>query len=579
MNIFNNNFAITDLIEFEYDGYIVTLPRKAVISGLLEHLLTDRIDYNIGDQLLVDINTHVIDMTDIVNMVCADAMTKTKLPLVCVSLAREVYYASQRLFFADKLTYDYLFPRMVADYRVKEPDIKPFGRCLAIIIEELYKCLSIDFDTLLERVNSKWNAERNSKIVTDECGLYTLDKSYEDILEKPPVKSYSESNLLDKQVDNTCKTVDNSSKQSITTCKQVSTTTNTCKQPSTGIKPSASLAVNCKQVSEPTKPTWKQQLSNLLIPKSRQKTKPPLPTGKTNGNSSKQLSSCDSNTVTCGNSSKQPSPTGNTVTSCKNTTPVPTIDVKPVPTMKTTFENIPKPPHRSSLPLSTVIHPLKPIATKMSVVDVPIDTDLNEENCNQYITFFNKHYRVHDVKRLPNGTFIPKHALIDGIIAYATKLIPPTQNPCGEYNISLHITHKGTTIDLTNDYEVVLNKYRPKEPLPDDYIIVVARVYHLLHLNPYIEENSLIDIIFDMDRSIGLIDKNEIIMCIKCALHEFRSKPGITALDMVMNVNNDWNQTRDDVLRYSESKENYVLAKKATRLQPEAVQKILKGAI
>ena len=504
-----------------------------MVSGLLEHLLTDVIDYDIGDQLIVDINTHIIDMTGIVNMICESTTIKTKLPLVCVSMLREVYYASQQLFFADQLTYDYLFPQMVADYRVKESERKSFGRCLQFVIDELLKCLSISFDTLLERVNAKWNAERNSKIVTDDTGAFTLDKSYEDILDRPPVKSQSESNILDK-----ANTGDDNSNTSASTTTQ--------------------------------KTSWTQQLTQLITPKSR----PPMPTGnatgKSNGNAIPNVSGKPPR--------KPPVPTGNptvntNVNTNTNVTPVPSVgfNIEPIGTRNSS--------HRNSLPTSTVIHPLKPIATKMSVIDVPIDADLNEEDCNRYITFFDKHYRVHDVKTLPNGTFIPKHALIDGIIAYATKLIPNTHNPGGEYNITLHVTHKGNHIDLTNDYELVLNKYRPKMPLPDDYIVVIARVYHMLHLNPYIEENSLIDIIFDMDRSIGLIDKNEIIMCIKCALHEYRSKPGITAFDMVMNVNDDWNHIRDDVLRYSNRKQTYVLNKKAHALSVESVQKVLKYAV
>lgn len=232
--------------------------------------------------------------------------------------------------------------------------------------------------------------------------------------------------------------------------------------------------------------------------------------------------------------------------------------------------------NRNSLPTVNIVHPLRPIATKRSMGQCPISMDLANDNINQYVTFFGKSYRPRNMQRLANGALIPIHALVDAIITYSTANLPLVINPCMKYNITFKATHNGKEYDLTNDYDFVLDQYRPKRQLPREYIDIVVRTFRVLSVNPEIEEDSLIDMILDTDRFISAYDNEDAAFCIKCTYHAYFEHCRVGLAKLIEHVNDDWNMHRDDVLKFDRNSNEYVVDVDNDVISMDAIAKILR---
>ena len=253
----------------------------------------------------------------------------------------------------------------------------------------------------------------------------------------------------------------------------------------------------------------------------------------------------------CTQQSKPPLPPAS-----KQTTVTNGVNLSPVPRPPSQRTNPTTQANRNSLPIVNIIHPLRPIATKRSMVQCPLTRDLSTDDIDQYVTFFGKSYRVRDMQTLPNGSLIPKHALIDAIITSATAKLPQTYNPNMEYNISFKAVHKGVSIDVTNNYDVVVDQYRPKQPLSREHIEVIIRIYRLLTINPDIEEDSLTDMILD---GYSIYDRDDITFCIKCTYHAYFEHERVQLVSLIEHVNDDYNLHRDDVLKFDPQSNSYVV--------------------
>lgn len=199
--------------------------------------------------------------------------------------------------------------------------------------------------------------------------------------------------------------------------------------------------------------------------------------------------------------------------------------------------------------------------------------------CTKYATFYDKHYEISRIQQLPNGSYIPLMAFVDEMVKHIE--IPPTYGVCNDYRTEVIMIHDGKRYNISSDYKLILDAYNPKRPLPTDLISIVARVYQILRLYPDITADSLVDLIDDQNKGSSAYydDDEDINICIKYAMDAYQCNPHMTIFDMVLVVNRCWNDDKDDVLTYSEDREEYIIDRNAGKLSNELLWDTLKSCV
>ena len=202
----------------------------------------------------------------------------------------------------------------------------------------------------------------------------------------------------------------------------------------------------------------------------------------------------------------------------------------------------------------------------------------NDNNASsRYITFFDRHYSMKNIQQLPSGSYIPFNAFVDALCSYICDNLPSMFIIDAKYKLNIEVTHMDNVYDLSNDYKYVISEYKPKQPLSDDLIYIVMMSHKYISIYPNITEESLIDIVCDNIKNIinvNSINKDDVNHCIKYSLNAYRSNPKVTVFDMIQTVNENWNETRDDVIKFSEY--DYVVDENIDVLSNDVVWKTLK---
>lgn len=196
--------------------------------------------------------------------------------------------------------------------------------------------------------------------------------------------------------------------------------------------------------------------------------------------------------------------------------------------------------------------------------------------CNNYATFYDKHYSISRIHQLPNGSYIPLMAFVDEMLKYIE--IPSSFNAFSDYQTEIIMFHDGKRYNISSDYTIVLDAYTPKRPLSVDLITIVARVYQILHHYPDITGDSLIDLINDQnkdDSSLYLDD--DVNICIEYSMNIYQQNPSMTIFELILTVNSYWNEDKDDVLIYSDECEEYIIDENASKLSNDIIWNTLKN--